>query len=328
MIMKKILMIVGMITLTLTSCTNDVATDSNANIAKTDVLANVQTTSTNSATGKNVNRGSIYAWVKDINVTATSTVWNYVTNESFTLVGSGGASNFIIKDVAVGANKFDAVTTTFDANKVYAKNSINPTGSATAVSTAQSAINTMKGHNPYAIYNGTTNKTIVNAAVNTIDINMTTNHGRIISAFILANDAVLKANTYAIVTAKIDGMSNTTLTSEQIKNNVVTFEWSNENAIVGKSIVYTITVYDDTNPNKALKTYTITKEIMASTSYSCIYTIDRDKIINSEEDKLVFTFQIWNEVDCADIYEDDGYNCNGYDKEGHYNKDHDKNHKD
>lgn len=307
----------SLIALSITSCTSDDVQngDTNANIEKTSVSLSVDATSS-SKTAKDVNRGTIYAWVKDINVIATSTIWNYSKSESYTLVASGGASNFTISDVAVGANRFDATTTSFDANKVYAVSSINPSGNTTALAAAQTAINVIKTHSPYAVYGGTANATITNDVSNTVNLSLNTTNGRVIAAFVLDNDILLRSNTYAIVTSSISGVSNSTLTSAQIKNNVVTFEWSNENSIVGKTITFTVNVYDDTAPNRILKTYTITKDIQASTSYSCIYTIDRDKIINSKEDKLTFTFQVWNEVNCESDYDNDGYNCNGRDRNG------------
>jgi hypothetical protein len=316
--MKKIFLFLSLVALSLTSCTSDddtkeaVASGKPTEFASVD--ANIGTTT--NTTSKNVNRGNIFAWVKDINVTATSTVWNYATSEAFTLVASGGESSFTIKDVAVGANKFDAITSSFDANKVYSVNSV--TGSGASFTLAQSAVSTAIARNPYAVYSGTTNANIANSAVNTVNLSLNTNNGRIIAAFVLADDTVLRANTYAIVTANVTGVTPNpaTLTSAQIKNNAVIFEWSNENSLVGKTITFTVNVYDDTAPNKVLKTYTIAKTVEASTSYSCIYTIDRDNIINNKEDKFVFTFQVWKEVSCFDVFDDGGYNCLGEDKDG------------
>ena len=307
-----------------TSCTNDQPVNSKADIAKTDVIANIVTTSTNSTTGKNVNRGTIYAWIKDINVTATSSIWNYSVSEIYTLVASGGSNLFSIKDVAVGANTFVATSTGYDANKVFAMNTVTPAPSVTTFVTAQTEMSAMKLHNPYALYAGTTNATIANGVPNTVDFNMTTTHGRLISAFMLTDDIPLRANTFATVTAHVDG--ETDLVSGQIKNNIATFEWSNATSIVGKSVVYTIRVYDDTAPNVILKTYTLTKPIQASVSYACIYTIDRDHVLNTAEDHFTFTFQPWTEVDCSLIFDNDGYNCNGYNQAGHYDKAHDTNH--
>ena len=327
--MKKILTVLAAVALVFTSCTNDVeSSTSNASIPKADVVVTATPTSNSpSPTGKNVNRGTIYAWVKDINVTATSNVWNYNTSEIFTLVASGGESLFTIKNVAVGANTFNATTTTSSA-QVFSMSNTAETGT---IQTPVSLITTMNGHNPYALYNGSKVATIANATINSVEIPMTTPHGRIVSTFVLdPNDAQMLANTNFTVTAQINGQpSNTAITSTKVKNGVAYFEWSNEKSIAGATVTYTIKVYDDTTPMMVLKTYTITVPVQASTSYSCKYVIDRDKVINNA-DSLTFTWQEWKNVDCADVYDDvvtpdtenpddNKYNCEGYNSHG-YNK--------
>lgn len=299
-----------LIALSITSCSTDEQTGNKPET--TSVSLNVETTS---KTSKNVNRGSIYAWVKSISVTAQSTVWNYSKSETFDLVQSGGENSFKIDDVAVGNNNFTASTIT-DSQQLYQVSSLTPQVNTTSLATATSAITTMKNINPYAVYNGTKNgANILNNTINNVSIDMTTQNGRIITAFILDDDAELRANTYAIVTITTDA-GTSTLTTAQIKNNVATFEWSNDKSTSGKTVTYTVKLYDDTAPNKVLKEYTITRAIIASTSYSCIYIIDRDRVINSKEDTLNFVFQKWEDVDCADVYDDGGYNCHGYNNDG------------
>lgn len=327
--MKKIFTILGALALMFTSCTADKPTDSGSyNGPKADVVATMSTVDGgSSATAKNVQRpAGTYAWVSSIAVTAkpTNPTWNYSVSENYNLLGTGDSgystadSNFIIKDVAVGMNQFNA-TTTCNSTPVYQLAMSTGPGLAAALQTQMGVI---KSHSPYAVYAGTTNANILNATANAVNFNMTTQNGRIMSGFILADDAALKANTYATVTVSVPG--KLILTSDPIKNNYATFEWSDMDAIAGKTVTYTIKVYDDTAPNIVLKTYTITRAIAASTSYSCMYTIDRDQILNTQQDTMTFAFQVWNEVDCATFYDDDGYNCHGYDKNGHYDKNHDK----
>lgn len=303
--MKKILLFLSLIVLSVTSCTSD-ETETSTVPQTTSVVATIATPSS-STTGKNVNRGNIFAWVKDINVTANSTVWSYSTNTVFNLVPTGGASNFIIDNVAVGANQFVANTTT-NSSEVYSLTVVS-TGTASALKTS------LVAHNPYALYNGSTNTVISNGTTNVVNLAMQTTHGRIISIFQFDEDVQLRANTEATITAEVNGKA--VLTSAKFSNTgLVAFEWSDATSIVGKEVKFTVKVYDKNGTKSLLKTYTVTSDkIKASTSTSCIYDITRDQIINTT-DEVKFTWQPWVEEDCEDTYDNDGYNCKGYNNGG------------
>jgi hypothetical protein len=311
--MKKIFLFLTLIALSLTSCTSDDAQNTDAaSIEKTSVVATIATP-TNNTTSKNVNRGSIFAWVSSINVTATSTAWLYNTSETFNLVASGGDSAFTIDNVALGANNFTATTTT-NTTPVLAFNVVT-TGTATALKTALTA------HNPYALYTGATSKNISATTLNTIDLQMNTIYGRVISIFEFENDAQLRANTKATITATVSGtgITTTTLTSPLFSNtDLVSFEWSNASSLVGKQVNYVITIYDKANPSVVVATYPVVLPtvIKASTSISCIYQINRDKVINDSPDEVRFTWQAWVNEECETTYDNNGYNCLGYDRDG------------
>jgi hypothetical protein len=214
-------------------------------------------------------------------------------------------------------NNFVA-TTTCNTPAAYAMTNFT---APAPVANVQAQLTSMKANSPYAVYAGTTNANIANNTANVVNFNMTTQNGRIMSAFRLADDPQLIANTYATVTASIPG--KTPVTSGHIQGGFATFNWSDADAVVGKTVTYTVNVYDAVTPDAVLKTYTISRAVAASTSYSCLYTIDRDQIINTQQDTMTFSWQAWQEVDCANVYDNDGYNCHGYNQAGQYDKAHD-----
>ena len=291
------------------SCTKDEGKDSvNPNsIQKATVLANIVT---NQTTAKNVNRGSIYAWINSVNVTATSTAWAYSTSEVFNLVTSGGASNFTIENVALGANNFVATTTT---NTVPVKELKVIAGVPSVIRAA------MVAHNPYATYSGTKSATISQTALNVVDFNMTTNHGRVISVFSFENDPILRANTKAKITVKIGGVDYAT-SNFFSGTDLVTFEWSDNDAVDGKQVDYTISIYDINGT--LITSYPVVggTKVKASKSISCHYEINREKVISVLPDEVTFKWQLWVEQECESTFDNDGYNCLGFDAEG-YDKD-------
>ncbi len=307
--MKKQFGILALVAVMFASCTNDDAVKNDtASIEKTSLVANIATPTPTSTTAKFVNRGSIFAWVSSINVTATSTAWNYSTSTLFDLVASGGETAFKIDDVALGANTINATTTT-NTVPVCAFSAPSSTTTSSALKTA------LTQHNPYALYAGQTNATISSAVLNTVNLNMQTTHGRVISVFEFDTDTQLRANTQATITANVDG---TIITSSYFSGNeVISFEWSNANATVGKTVTYTINVYDKANPATLIVSYPIIPvAIKASTSISCTYQINRDKVINDTPETLTFTWQAWVEQSCETTYDNDGYNCLGFDVNG------------
>ena len=316
--MKKVFLMLGVIATILTSCTDngEDKKDANAVIEKTSIIANISTdqqTQTQSLTGKNVNRGSIYAWVQSIDVTATSTAWLYSTSEHFDLVSTGGASNFTIENVALGANTFNATTTTNTAPVCVVTKVTGKTASALKTE--------LVAHNPYAVYTGNANATISSTALNTIDLNMTTLNGRVVSVFSFENDAILRANTKAKISVTVsdtNGDNPTTFVSPFFSNDeLISFEWSDATSVVGKKASYIISIYD--NNDALVSSYPVVNPtvIKGSTSISCTYEINREKVINVNADEIKFTWQIWENLECETTYDNDGYNCLGYDREGY-----------
>lgn len=288
------LLILAVLFLFASCSTEDAATQESA-VQKTDIVMLVKSpgTKTDKTTGKQVFKdGSIPASVNGINVVTTfngtpayapfPTQFDLVTN-------TNAEKNFKIDNVGIGSNTFTATTTT-DAAKKYVL--------APDSKTAQSKLVELKANNPYVLYSGSTTQTIA-ATNNIINIDMTTQHGRILSIFQLEDNANFKNGYEATITAKVDG-ENAAGTTKVQKNGIVYFEWSNEKALAGKKVVYTIDVTPINNNNNLHTIYTVEQVIKASTNISCIYTISKDNAPSpyTNENKLTFSFQKWNEEEC------------------------------
>lgn len=291
--MKKIITTISLaLVLVFASCSTEEMNTSDS-IQKTSVALSV-TQDPTTKTDKNVKRGTIYAWVNSITVVAKNDPTTYSKTELFNLVPnsqSSGESSFVIDDVAVGATTFTATSTTDSAQKYVLANT---TGAATTV------LNTLKTNNPYVLYNSPEVKKVISSTVpNVINIPMNTNNGRIISVFQLEDNAQFRAGFKASITAKGDGEVITGTSTVQ-SNGLVYFEWSNTKSINNAKVVFTIDVTPINNSNNIHNIYTIESKVEASTSYSCVYTITKDKapVTHVKVDNLTFSFQEFREVTC------------------------------
>jgi hypothetical protein len=144
---------------------------------------------------------------------------------------------------------------------------------------------------------------------------MDTNHGRVLSLFTIDSDA----NKYVVVIkATVANTTTQTITIRPETNNrTATFEWSNQLAVDGAKVTYVISILE-TSGNVTLKT--ITKELVVrkGKSLSCVYTIGKDDVYqNIIIGGIKITFPTIEEIDCATVYDNEGYNCHGDDKDKH-----------
>lgn len=261
----------------------------NTEIQKTSVAFLVASPA--NTTSKQVQRGDIPVWVNRVDITAVS--GSYSKSDQFDLVANNPNSNieknFILNDVAIGNNVFTATSTTDSAKKYVL---------APSSGTAEAKIIELKSHNPYVLYSGTATKLIAQTA-NVVNIDMTTKHGRILSVFQLENNAAFKNGYEASITATVDGEQSAGTTKVQ-RDGIVYFEWSNDKSLKGKKVTFKVDVTPINNNNNLHTIYSIEQVIKASTSISCIYTISKDNAPSpyTSENKLVFSFQKWNEETC------------------------------
>jgi hypothetical protein len=270
--MRKLSVLVLLVGL-FTSCTQE--TNIYLDDKRVDVLLNPKTKST--ASSRDVYRGEIYVWVKDINVSVEEEATGSVVNETFTLTDNiEDTSEFVLQDIPVGTNIFKANTTTNaeSINNHYV-NSINDD------------ISIYVDKNPFALYSSGYESLFVSLeASNEIALDMTTQNGRLISHFKLTrNGYQVTVKTYT------DGVL--TNTSTILNNEVLTSYLSNIDAVEGISRQHILTI-SRPNSSEVLKTYTIDEVVSASVSKSNTYSIGVDEVLSSST-SLSFTWQAWIE---------------------------------
>tara|TARA_R110002124_G_C8803223_1_gene502584 strand:- start:57 stop:878 length:822 start_codon:yes stop_codon:yes gene_type:complete len=242
---------------------------------KMDVLLNPKTAP--KTVSKGVDRGDIYVWVKDINVEVTELATGVTLNEVFTLTDNAGdVSEFIIEDVPVGTNVFNATTTTNGA-------SIN----SHYIDVKNADLSIYVAMNPYAVYESTDVSSFISEdSLNAVTLDMTTQNGRLISNFQLSK------NGYAItVVTTTDGVLTSTSTISN--NESVTAYLSNNNALGGVLRQHTVTIHRPNN-SEVLNTYVINETVIESTSISNYYEVGINEVM-VKSSSLTFTWQVWNE---------------------------------
>ena len=112
--MRKLSVLVILVGL-FTSCTQE--TNIYLDDKRVDVLLNPKTKST--ASSRDVYRGEIYVWVKDINVSVEEEATGSVINETFTLKDNiEDTSEFVLQDIPVGTNISKSNTYSIGVNEV------------------------------------------------------------------------------------------------------------------------------------------------------------------------------------------------------------------
>jgi hypothetical protein len=270
--MRKLSVLVLLVGL-FTSCTQE--TNIYLDDKRVDVLLNPKTKSTTSS--RDVYRGEIYVWVKDINVSVEEEATGVVVSETFTLTDDiEDTSDFVIQDIPVGTNVFNATTTTNgeSINSHYV-NAINDD------------ISVYVDKNPFALYSSGYESLFVSLETsNEVTLDMTTQNGRLISNFELTR------NGYQItVKTSTDGVLTSTTTISN--NEVLTAYLSNDDAVDGLSRQHIVTI-SRPNSSEILKTYVIDEVVSASVSKSNTYSVGVDEILSSST-SLSFTWQTWVE---------------------------------
>lgn len=289
--MKKVFLLLS-VSIAMFSCaTEDVAGD------KTSITATMiqNAPRVSAATSKEVKRGSIYAWVKDITLTATNNETGHVASELFTLVdnnASGADSGvFRLNDVAIGVNSIRATSTT---------NSIGVASLTDQTDSPKDILSKIIKTNPYAVYNSPVlNENIQHTPNNVIKIPMNTNNGRIIGVF-SASDVYLLKNYKVIVSASIIKLDNTILnlgTKQITATNSAQFYWSDESAVQGAKVRYSIAIVS-IKTGAIVNTMYEEVSVKASVSYSCNYVINTPTNLLKDDNKFDFVFQPWKEETC------------------------------
>ncbi len=287
--MKRIILSLTIILL-LSSCSTDETPQ--AQVQTKNVVFTIDQPS--NTTGKQIKRLNIPVWVNTIKIKAVSNVFTYSTEDNYTFDLQNGASYIGLDNVAIGANAFTASTTT-DSPQFFQLT--NYTVNAGTVETKfATALDNIDNENPYVLYTGNTTATIAAIGSSVVALPMVTNNGRILSVF-QVTDQLKSLGLQAKITTSVAG--ETTQTAITKGNELVTFKWSNANAVGDKEVTYKVEVSAINAQATILKTYEVKQKVIASTSLSCFYTIDSTGITLTKNDvKITLNFQEWKNETC------------------------------
>src|SRR6478609_1086571 len=228
--MKKLIPL-AILAITMFSCTNEDEKSTNKDIQLADATLNIKTEESN-ITGKDVERGSLHAWIKDINVHATNMELIHNKDYSFTLVANntpGADHDFVMTGLAIGRNDFSIVTTTNTLPELISTRSdVNP----------EIYMRLTSAKNPYAVYSATTSANITYGQNNSITPTiLRTKNGRHIALFKLS-DELAALGIRATVTPIINGVTKRELefTTELLGR----VYWSDADCVAGKTIKYSV----------------------------------------------------------------------------------------
>ena len=310
--MKKVLLLLVGLGLVI-SCDKEEALDDSSNtFDTTSIMAIVE--SGNNNTSRDVNRpGSVLDFINTIEITAdhVETIGApYKVSEVFTMVDDGsGDDNFILKDVALGRNKFSA----------YAE-SKNQTGAKefefieNTAETPWEWVDLQRLRQPNTNFYDNDNdlqdiyENPVNPDQNVVNFDMQAESGRLIVGIRLAQEVRDTFNSnFVYVRHRINGgaWSGMRIFNANNRNDLLTFYWSdNSLSINNAEVEFEFTVCDwvpDLQTNKFSKKI----KIQNGKSIGCVYEVTKDAVVE-DINEINFTFD-WQEIDCSDDCTDDNY---------------------
>jgi hypothetical protein len=286
--MKKVFLLLSL-SIAMFSCTTDNVEGDKTSITATMIQDAPRTTA------KEIKRGSIYAWVKDITLTATNNETGYVASELFSLVDNSNAGDdagvFRLDNVAIGVNSIKATSTT---------NSFGSVSFTDQTDAPKDILSKCIKANPYAVYSSPVlTENIQHTPNNVIKVPMNTNNGRIIGVF-SASDVYLLKNYKIMVSASIINLDNTVSilgTKQVTATNSAQFYWSDESSVQGAKVRYSIAIVS-IKTGVVINTMHEEVSVKASTSYSCNYVINTPTNLFKDDNKFDFVFQPWKEETC------------------------------
>lgn len=292
--MKNIFkLILTLVLFTTFSCTSD--NEETTGQDKTSLILDISQ-NTSSKTAKDVKRGNVYAWVKDITLTATSIETGWQATELFRFVDDNSqtgttAGVYRLDDVAIGRNNIKATSTTNTTPELTLTAKTGNPKDATTLAIKK---------NPYAVYESAVLvEDIQRTPNNVIKVPMNTNNGRIIGTFTVEDNSYLTNNFVIKLEAfkTINGVKTSIGHGEVTKTQSIQLYWSDDKCVEGNKITYVVSFLSKVN-NVVMHTVTEEVGVKASTSYSCTYTIKTPKDIFKDDNKFDFVFQKWVEETC------------------------------
>tara|TARA_R110000737_G_scaffold350745_1_gene390704 strand:+ start:576 stop:1496 length:921 start_codon:yes stop_codon:yes gene_type:complete len=303
--MKKVFLNLVLLTTMLISCSEE---SNEMNVQTGSVQAVIATAPSNTSAKTDVRRGTIYAWVKDVTITAESTLTNYDVSETFDLLDTGDAGYneanvlFQLNDVALGTNMVSAITT----SNVTPTTIYNGNGDTNTQSKQNWIHNHINNTNPYAIYQTDTpvQAEVLQTGTSPISLQMNTQNARLISAVSMssnnANAQYLTDNftsTSKVEIKEVDGSWSTVGESVITDELYSTFYWNDTNSIGGAKYRVTVTVTRNSDGEVIAEDDRIVT-LTNSTSYRCnfVMNVDSNELFGDIELDLIF--QEWIEAPC------------------------------
>jgi hypothetical protein len=244
-------------------------------------------------TGKNVNRGTIPTTINTITVDVVNINASVPTSKTiFDLVSSGGANQFLIENVASGANTFTAKATTTG----LAKLTLVPYN-FTNTATTDAMLKGEKDAVPYAKYEAIVGMNIVLGAPQEVRFPLLTNHGRIIGVIETASELSATGRKVEVVAQRFD-QSNTALaaavTLDLTGSKCILAVWNDDTAVKGNYMTYIVNVYS-ANGETIEKTFNKKITIIESTGITTKITVTGEGLTESIN-YGTFTIPAWTEV--------------------------------
>ena len=305
--MKKVLVLLVGLGLVI-SCDKEEALDDSSNtFDTTSIMALIE--SGNNDASRDVNRpGSVLDFINTIEITAdhVGTIGApYEVSEEYTMVDDGsGASGFVLEDVALGRNKFEAYA------KSYTK---DPTEEYLWIDDQADMpwewIDAQRGRHPNVNFYDNDNAPQFikeNPAVgeNVVNFDMQAESGRLIVGVKLSDEIrntffsnfVYVQHQVKYADGTLSGWSGMTQFNDLQKDKLLTFYFSdNDKSITGACVEFKFTICDAISG----PTNTFFREICIENgkSIGCVYEVTGDAVV---EDITNFNFTFdWEEVDCA-----------------------------
>lgn len=280
--MKKLLLVL-VLALVFTSCEREKVVVIIEAQQKADVRLNVKA-SNNTASKTDVNRDDIPVVVSQIDVTVESSVTGIVLNELFKIVDDGsGEDGFVINEVPLGDNIFDAFTDT-DVDGIYENTKSNGNNN-----TLSEKLSLLRESTPYAIYTGNALADI-DGDNDFVEIQMNTQNGRLLTGVEMAEE--IQDDYKYVVTISTTSNPEEVLNMPSSKRFIN--EWSNEDSVEGASLIIQFNIYSKVNGALAFASEEFQIDVKASTGITTIFTLSADSV-QQETLGLNFVFQEWVE---------------------------------
>jgi len=290
--MKNLILSLVIIASVITSCSNDETTPTTSQYSKVIATIGIGENAFPS-TRANVNRGTIPTTINRITVDVVNNNPAFIPTQTvFDLVNSGGASQFLIENVASGGNTFTAKAATTGASKlsVTPYEYVSDADTDAKIKAAQDAV-------PYANYTAIAGLDVILGQAQEIRFPMLTSNGRLIGT--VETSPLLSASGRKItVTEQRFAEDNTPvgdlLTFDITGGKSVIAVWNDASAIQGSYIGYVVKVYNDAAGTNVEKTFEKKIVIKASTGITSKTTISSEGLTESIN-YGTFTFPTWTE---------------------------------